>query len=211
VRRNLLTAVSAAALSLSLLGAPALAQTQQLDDSVSIGLAELGIDTGGRVIRADQLAQIENVLASSETDEIKRAQIDEILGNEATATGRLGVDQLRDSVAADMAQLGMDTEVVGTLTADQLASIENVMASNETDEIKRARIEEILAGEATATGRLGVDQLRDSVKADMARLGVDAEAAESLTVAELAQLQNVLGSSDPDDEKRRRIEQILTE
>ena len=116
MKTKLLAAVSAAALSLALMSAPAFAQEQQLSDSAAAGMAALGIDTTGLVVTADQAAQIENVLGSTDADSIKKAHIEEIVGGEATATGRLGTDQLRSSVSAGMASLGLDTEVVPMLT-----------------------------------------------------------------------------------------------
>ena len=68
------------------------------------------------MLTTEQVAQITNILASNESDSIKRAQVDGVLGNEATATGRLGVRQLQDSVAADLASLGVDAEGVEMLT-----------------------------------------------------------------------------------------------
>ena len=121
------------------------------------------------------MAEITNVLASTDADDLKRARIEEILGNEATATGRLGVAQLQDSVGRDLASLGIDAESVDMLTLSQLGQIENVMAGSDTNDVKKMRVEEIIGGEATATGRLGVAQLQDSVAADLASLGIDAE------------------------------------
>jgi hypothetical protein len=212
VRLKLLTAASAAALTLSLLsGAPVLAQAQQLDESTVAGLENIGIDTAGLVISEDQAGQIEDVLASGDEDAVKRAQVEEILGGPAAATGQPGSGQLPDSAATDLAQLGIDTEGVGTLSQEQLASIENVMASNDSDEIKRAQIEDILGEGATATDERGVTQLQDSVMTDLARLGVDTSAVETLTVSQLAELQNVLASTDSDQEKQRQAEEILVE
>ena len=49
------------------------------------------------------------------------------------------------------------------------------MSGDDPDDVKKLRVEEIIGGEATATGRLGVAQLQDLVGADLAKLGVDAE------------------------------------
>ncbi len=48
-------------------------------------------------------------------------------------------------MAADLASLGVDADGVEMLSLSQLGQIENVMASSETDEIKRGRIERIMA------------------------------------------------------------------
>lgn len=141
----------------------------------------------------------------------KRAGIRQVLGDQATATGRLGVAQLQDSVSADLASLGVDASGVPALTLTQLAQIEAAMSTNDADDIKKARIGEIIGGEAVATGRLGVRQLKDSTAADMAKIGVDTEALESLTLAQIAQIENVMSASGTDAEKQAQVERIIAE
>ena len=145
MRRTLLSAASAAALSLALVaGTPILAQG--LDDAAARGLAQLGVQAPPtESLSTAQVAAIQNVLSSTDADDVKRARIEQILGNEATATGRLGVRQLQSSVAEGLASLGIDAEGVEALSLEQLAQIENVMASSDADETKRARIGQIMA------------------------------------------------------------------
>jgi hypothetical protein len=189
----------ALALALALAGAPLAAQG--FDDATAAGLAKLGIQGPPvEALSVEQQAEIQNVLNSGDTDDAKRAQIDLILGEQATATGRLGVGQLQSSVGAGLAQLGVDASGVDQLTLAQLAQIENVLAGGEADDVKRMRIEEIIGGEATATGRLGVAQLQDSVAADLAKLGMDAEGVETLTLSQLGRLENVLASAADGEE-----------
>ena len=212
MRRTLLSAANAAALSLALVaGTPILAQG--LDDAAARGLAQLGIQAPPtESLSTEQVAQIQNVLSSTDADDAKRARIQEILGlSEATATGRLGVRQLQASVGADLASIGIDTSGLDMLTLGQLAQIENVMSGGDPDDIKRMRVEEIIGGEATATGRLGVGQLQSSVAAGLASLGIDAEGVEALSLEQLAQIENVINSSDSNDSKRGRIDQIMAE
>lgn len=206
--RKTLSAVSAAVLSLALLGAPAFAQG--FNDAAEAGLAKLGVQAPpADMLTTEQVAQITNILASSDTDTMKRAQIDKILGNEATATGRLGVAQLRDSAAADMAALGIDTEPVDMLTLSQLAQIENVMSSADSDSTKKMRVEEIIGGEATETQNLGVTQLQDSAAADLAALGVDADGVDTLTLSQLAQIENVMGTNESPEAKKLQVQKII--
>lgn len=208
MKRTVFSTVSAAALSLALVAAPAF--SQGFSDSAAAGLARLGVQAPPvETLTTEQVAEITNVLNSSDSDENKRRQIDLILGEQATATGRLGVGQLRSSAEADMASLGIDTEMVDTLTLSQLAQIENVLAGSDSQDVKKMRVEEIIGGEATATGRLGVSQLQDSAAADLAALGVDAEAVDSLTISQLGQIENVMGSSMTDSEKRAQVEKII--
>jgi len=158
VQRRLVTALSATALSLSLIaGTPVFAQTLGLDASAMSGLAKIGIDTSGITsMTTEQVAQIENILASNETDQQKKMHVQELLKGEATDTGRLGVNQLRSSVSSDLAGLGLDASGVDSLTLSQLGQIENVTASSDSDATKKMRISEIIGNEATETGRLGV-------------------------------------------------------
>ena len=199
---------TAAALAMALSGMPLFAQG--FDDATAAGLAKLGIQAPPvEAMSVEQHAEIQNVIASSDSDDTKRRQIELILGEQATATGRLGVGQLQSSVGADLAQLGIDAGGVDSLTLGQLAQIENVMAGGDTNDVKKMRVEEIIGGEATATGRLGVAQLQDSVAADLAKLGIDAEGVESLSLAQLGQIENVVGSGATDEEKRAQITTIM--
>jgi hypothetical protein len=202
--------VSAAALSLALLAAPAFAQG--IDDATEAGLAKLGIQAPATTeLTSEQVAQINNVLGSTDSDSAKRMRIEGILGNEATSTGRLGVRQMQDSVSSDLAALGIDTEGVEMLTLTQLSQIQNITSSQDPDDIKKMRVEEVMGGQATATGRLGVNQLQDSAAAELADLGVDAEVVATLTISQLGQIENVMSSSDSDETKRMRIQQIVGE
>lgn len=205
---RLLTAVSAAALSLSLLATvPGAAQVRQLSNSSAIGMSALGIDTTGVMVTADQAAMIENVLGSTDEDSIKKGRIEEILGNEATATGRLGTDQLRASVGADMAALGLDTSMLDTLQVEQLAAIENVTGSQYPDDQKRQQITEIVGGNQPGAGAMGANS--DAVMADVAGLGIDTSKIGVLSADQMTQIQTVLSGTDADDIKRGRIEQII--
>lgn len=204
-----LSTVSAAALSALLLTAPAFAQG--FTDAAAANLAKIGVDTPPvETLTTEQVAQITNVLASSVSDQDKKMQIQNILGNEATATGRLGVAQMRSSATSDLAQLGIRTDVE-MLTVSQLSQIENVVSSNMSTSVKKQHVEDILGNEATATGTLGVSQLQDSAAADLASLGIDAEQVDTLTISQLAQIENVMGSSATDDSKRAQIEKIVAE
>lgn len=202
--------VSAAVLSAALIASPV--WSQGAGDSVSVGLAQLGYDAPAiESLTAEELGQITNVLNSQDQDLVKRNRIDQILGNEATATGNLGVAQLRDSASADMAMLGIDTEVVDSLTMSQLAQIENALSGQDSTDVKKARVEEIIGGEATATSRLGVTQLQDSAAADLAAMGIDTEAVDSLTISQLGQIENMMSSSMSDQEKRAQVELIMNQ
>jgi hypothetical protein len=200
--------VSAAALSVALMSAaPVMAQEQQLSDSAHAGMAALGIDTTGVMMTADQAAQIENVLGSSETDEIKKAAIEEIVGGEATATGRLGTDQLRSSISSQMSALGLDTEVVPMLSVEQLAGIENVTASTATDESKRAQINEITGATVAGGGAMGAND--PAIMAGVASLGINTNEFGVLSAEQMTQIQPVLSDTGADADKKGRIERNI--
>lgn len=209
MKSKLLAAVSAAALSLSLAAAPAFSQEQQLNDSATAGMAALGMDTTGVMVSAEDAAKIENVLGSTDEDSIKRARIQEIVGGEATATGRLGTDQLRSSASADMAQLGLDTEMVPMLSVEQLAAIQNVSASSATDDSKRAQINTIVGTTTAGAGAMGAND--DAVMADVAGLGINTSEIGVLSGAQMTQIQTVLSSSATSTDKKAQIERIIAE
>jgi len=199
---------SVAALVLALGATPLVAQGY--DDATAAGLAKLGVQAPPvEMLSVEQQAEIQNVIASTDPDDIKRLRIGLLLGEEGSGVGRFGVGQLQSSVGAELAQIGIDASQVDSLTLSQLAQIENVMSGDDPDDVKKLRVEEIIGGEATATGRLGVAQLQDSVGADLAKLGVDAEGVDSLTLSQLGQIENIVGSSATDDEKRAQIGLIM--
>jgi hypothetical protein len=203
----MLSAVSAAALAAALIaGAPAHAAS--LTESAAQGLAVLGVPTPPPDSLTDaQVLQIMNVLSSKDGSDRKREHIQTIIGeNEASGggVGRFGVGQLRSSVSADLAALGVDASGVDNLTLSQLAQIENITAGHGTNEAKKAQIAEIMGNEATATGRLGVRQLSDSTKADLAKIGVDAQQVDSLTLTRRHRSARPAPGSAPRRRGRRR-------
>lgn len=209
MKTRLLTSVSAAVLSLTLISAPGFAQEQQLSDSAMAGMAALGMDTTGMMVTADEAAQIENVLGSTDADDIKRARIEEIVDGEATATGRLGTDQLRSSAAEGMASLGLDAEVVPTLSVEQLAGIENVISSQATDDSKRAQITEIVGGNMAGAGAMGAND--DAIMADVAGLGINTNEIGVLSAEQMTHIQTVLSGTATDSDKKAQIERIIAE
>ncbi len=107
--------------------------------------------------------------------------------------------------------MGIDASGVDMLTLGQLTQIENVTGSKATDSTKKQQIAEIMGNsEATATGRLGVRQLSDSTKADLAKLGIDADQVDSLTLSQIAQIENVTSSGASDTSKRAQINTIVS-
>jgi hypothetical protein len=58
----------------------------------------------------------------------------------------LGLQQLQDSATSTLAQLGMSTEMVGSLTLEELAQIQSVTSGSATEAAQIQQIETILRG-----------------------------------------------------------------
>lgn len=209
MKRTGFSTLSAMALALGLLGGPVLAQG--FSDTTASGLAKLGVSAPVEAMSTEQQAQIQNVLASTDTDDSKRKQIQQILGNEATETSQLSVTQLRSSVGADLAKAGIPADGIDQLSLSQLAQIENIMAGPDSDSTKKMRVEQVMGNEATNTTQTGVTQLQDSVSSDISKIGVDTEGVSQLSVSELAQIQNIMNSTMSDANKKMQVEKILSQ
>jgi hypothetical protein len=80
VKSKAITAASAAILSLALMaGTPALAQ-MELDEAVNGQLISLGFVPGDWVLTEEQVIELQNVLASNDTDGEKQEQVRKIVG-----------------------------------------------------------------------------------------------------------------------------------
>ena len=158
-------------------------------------------------------ADHERAVARADSNDRKKEHIQTIIGeNEERGggVGKYGVGQLRSSVSSDLAALGVDASGVDTLTLQQLAQIENVTSSSNSDTVKKGQIAEMMGNEATATGRLGraaavgFDQGRP--RQDRRRLR---ERSTSLTLSQIAQIENVMASSESDASKRDQVSTIM--
>ena len=109
VKRTMLSAVSAAALSVALI-ASAPVYAASLNELASQGLAVLGISTPPPdSLSNDQVLKIMNVLSSSDSSAQQKEQIQTIIGENDESgggVGKYGVGQLRSSVSSDLAALG---------------------------------------------------------------------------------------------------------
>jgi hypothetical protein len=77
VKRSFVATVSAALLTAAL-SLPALAQVQ-LAEEVATKLSELGFQVDGLVLTEEQVMQIENVVNSTDEEDAKKEQINQIL------------------------------------------------------------------------------------------------------------------------------------
>lgn len=165
---RMFAAVSAAALSLSLISGAALAQVdlglKQLQDSATASMSALNMDTSMvDILTLDELARIQAVTSSQVSDNAKMQQIETIqrdadariaAGGAVVPSGPPG-DLTTEDLAADavvkanvgayLAQLGLSDKIdVDKLTTDQLLQVQLVQESSEGDAEKRMRIENML-------------------------------------------------------------------
>ncbi len=166
MKNRLMTAAAAAALSLSLMGGAASAQElglQQLQDSATTSLAQLGMSTEMvDSLTLEELSQIQAATSGSSSEAGAREQVETILrsaeeriaaGGAVAPTGPVG-DITAGSLEGDtvvaanvssyLAQLGINDVDAAALSADQLLQIQALQPLNESDEMKRRRIEEIV-------------------------------------------------------------------
>lgn len=142
----------------------------------------------------------------------------------ATPVMSQGVGQLQESVTNSIAQLGVSTENVQMLTLQQLQEVELTLNGSDSDDVKRGRIEQIMAEapmaggaamstETQSTGMTSLADasgLQDAVKADIAMLGIDEEVdVDMLTVGQLSRITLTMNNSDNDDQKRDQVREIL--
>ncbi len=209
---KLIALLTASSIALGVAGG-ASAQHAQLDSSVMSGLSLLGITVPeGVMLTEDQVAQIENVLAGTEADSDRVARIGRILDEGMMEGHGMSPQMLQDSVGSDLAALGFGGVAVGDLSLMQVAEIENVTASTDHDSIKKSRIETILGGTMEGSDAAGDSRmLMDSVSSDLASLGVSTAGVGMLSLTQLAEIENITGSTDTDQTKVERVNLILAQ
>ncbi len=167
MKTRLVSAVSAAALSVALFGAAAAQEDlglKQLQDTASSTLAQLNVDTTlVPALTLDELAQIQAITSSSGPDQTKVGRIETILraaderiaaGGAVAPTGAVG-DVSTDDLAGDrvvaanvgayIARLGLADQIdVDALSTDQLLQVQLISESSEGDTQQRARVEQLL-------------------------------------------------------------------
>ncbi len=168
MKNRILSAVSAAALSLSLMTGAGFAQDdlglKQLQDSAISAMARLNMDTSMvDMLTLDELAQIQSATSGGESDSAKVGRIERILAtaDERIAAGGavvpsgpagdvttddLGADRVvAANVGAFIAQLGLQDQIdVNALTTDQLLQLQLVQESEEGEAAQKAQVEQLL-------------------------------------------------------------------
>lgn len=140
----------------------------------------------------------------------------------------LGLKQLQDSAVSSMAKLGMDTSMVDVLTLDELAQVQAITNSGESEQSQKGRLDTVLrtAEERIATGGAvvptgpvgdiqasdleGIDDVRHSVRAEIAELGLNTEVdVDQLTNDQLMQVNLTLQQSANESEKKMKVRELL--
>ncbi len=167
MKSRMFSAVSAAAISLTLFAGAASAQDlglQQLQDTATMSLSQLGIDTTMiDSLTLEELTLIQGITSGSETDMVKSDRIGTVMrdaeariaaGGAVVPTGTVGDVQASDmtstvvleaSVGQELAKLGMEEIVVENLSDQQLMEIQNVSSGTQSEDVKKQQIELILA------------------------------------------------------------------
>ncbi|MBP7240722.1 hypothetical protein [Amaricoccus sp.] len=164
--KRYLAAASAAMISLAL-AAPVAAEDlalKQLQDSAMTSMAQLNMDTSMvDVLTLEELTRIQGLTSGALSPSEKVAQIEAVLrdADERIATGGAvipsgppgdittgdldGITDIRHGVRAEIAKLGMNSEVdVDTLTDDQLMRIHLVTQSVSNEGAQKMQIEKIV-------------------------------------------------------------------
>lgn len=167
MKNRLFSAVSAAALSFSLIAGSVSAQDlglKQLQDTASAAMSQLGMDTTMvDALTLDELTEIQAITSGSETNMIKTDRIGSVMrnaeeriaaGGSVVPSGPAGDVQAEDmtstavleaSVGQTLAQLGFTDVDAESLSDQQLMEIQNVSSGTETEEVKTQEIERIIA------------------------------------------------------------------
>jgi hypothetical protein len=171
MKNRFVITVSAAALSLSLIGGAVFAQDElglrQMQDAVTTSLSQLNVDTSMvESLTLDELTQIQAVASTSGNDKVKTDRIGVILADaEKRIAGGGSVipraadgDVSADDLDADMvlkANLQKNLNQAGvtkavdpeSLTTEQLTQIELISSGTESNNVKRMEIEKVLAAD----------------------------------------------------------------
>lgn len=142
----------------------------------------------------------------------------------------LGLKQLQDSASTNMAKLGMQTDMVPVLTLDELAQIQAITGSGDSTQGQKDRVETVLRsaeeriadggaviptgpkGDINAADLEGIDDIRHSVRADIAQMGMNSEIdVDRLTNDQLMRIHLISQSNAASSEKKMQIEKIAAE
>lgn len=166
MKSRLFSAVSATALSLSLLAAPVFAQDlglQQLQDAATSTLSQLNLDTSMvESLTLEELTLIEAANSTGGNDAAKVDQIETVLRNaedriaagggvvpsgpagDVTAEDLDSLMVVKSNVQAQLAQLGVAADVE-TLSDEQLLEIQAISGGTQDDTTKKEMVETVIA------------------------------------------------------------------
>lgn len=145
----------------------------------------------------------------------------------AASAQELGLQQLQDSATTSLAQLGMSTEMVESLTLEELAQIQSVTSGSATEAAARQQVETILrgaeeriaaggaevpsgpAGDITPGNLEGDQVVAANVGTFLTQIGMHDVDVNSLSQDKLLQIQSLQESDESADMMRRQVEEII--
>ena len=197
------TAVSAAALSMTVLvGGPAMSQTS-LRQNVANQLAEHKITVENLDLMSNtQLAEIQLLLNTTEgSDATKQAMIKGLMVEQAPCEGNA---QLRQQVANQLKEHRIQVANFDNITGTQLVVIKTVLDGTGSDAVKKAHIERIFSAKSPMSGS---DYLRADAAQCVKMVGADVN-LDSMTPDQMLQIQAISSGSEPVSAKRQKIENL---
>jgi hypothetical protein len=197
--RKTVAAFATAICCFGLLGTPALAD---LKDDVSRELQREQIQVGNLdELNEPQLRQIQMVLRGGEPSGEKRDEIQRIASSDVPC---LANDQIRSEVQRQLQAMGMTVDVT-ELGGTEVSELLVILSCDECS--KDSRIRQVL--DRSDRERVGEQQLRAEVGSCLQRMNIDTAGLDSLTPAQVAELELVLGGADTDADKRQQVQRIL--
>jgi hypothetical protein len=140
----------------------------------------------------------------------------------------LGLRQLQDSASSSMAKLGMDTSMVEVLTLDELAQVQAITSSGGSTQSQKDRLDTVLrtaeeriaaggavaptgaAGDIQASDLEGIEDIRHSVRAEIAELGLNSEIdVDKLTNDQLMQIHLTTQNNSNESEQKMQIRKLV--
>lgn len=204
MNRRLWAAATAAAVACAFVSAPAFSQ-DQLRTNVSDQLARHSISVPNFASLTDtQVAQLELILNTTESDQSKAQMVDSLLSVKAPCEGN---PQLRAMVAGQLTEHNITVPNFDTISGTELVMLAAVLNSSDSDNSKSAQIERIFASDSPLVAG---GQLRADVEQCVMAVNADVDLGP-LTPEQLVQIELVAGGGESEQDKRMMIEQIANQ
>ncbi len=209
MKRTLVSLTTAVALSTaSLVAMPAVAMDQELsmlETALNRGLSAINVDVDTSTLTFAQLAQIKNVLESSESTTNKAQRVRAIVDDGPIITEQLGMLEL--SVTRSLEKIGVEGVIMSNLSLTQLNQIKNVLESGESTNEQARRVNAIIEDRPVINEELNMLELAASRA--LGQIGLDDVDTTTLSLTQLSQLQSIFGSDESTNEKARKAKAII--